>query len=63
LTDEITGLAKNKNIRVFNVRYSMADIKQAIGFKAAVMTVDDEGLANSIINKLNENKSGEERDL
>ena len=45
------------------MKYTMLDIKQALSFKAAVFTVDDEGFAKSLIAKLNENQSGEERSI
>ncbi len=63
LSDEISGLAKAHNKIVYDVRYTMLDIKQALSFKAAVFTVDDDGLAKSLIAKLKENQSGEERIL
>jgi ribosomal protein L7Ae-like RNA K-turn-binding protein len=63
LSEEISGIAKAKNIKVYDVKYTMLDIKQALSFKAAVFTVDDEGFARSLIAKLNENQSGEERIL
>lgn len=63
LFDEISGLAKAHNKTVYDVRYTMLDIKQALSFKAAVFTVDDDGLAKSLIAKLKENQSGEERIL
>ena len=63
LSDEVSGLAKSHGKTVYNVRYTMLDIKQALSFKAAVFTVDDEGFAKSLIVKLNENQSGEERIL
>lgn len=63
LSDEISGIAKTKEITVYDVKYTMLDIKQALSFKAAVFTVDDEGFAKSLIAKLNENQSGEERSI
>ena len=63
LSDEISGLAQAHNKTVYDVKYTMLDIKQALSFKAAVFTVDDEGFAKSLIAKLNENQSGEERIL
>lgn len=63
LSKEISGLAQSKKITVYDVRYTMLDIKQALSFKAAVFTVDNEGFAKSLIAKLNENQSGEERSL
>lgn len=63
LFDEISGIASTKGIKIYDVRYSMLDIKQALSFKAAVFTVDDEGFAKSLVAKLNENQSGEERSL
>lgn len=63
LSDEISGLAKTHNITVYDVRYTMLEIKQALSFKAAVFTVDDEGFAKSLIAKFKENQSGEERIL
>ena len=63
LSDEISGLAMAHNKTVYDVKYTMLDIKQALSFKAAVFTVDDEGFAKSLIAKLKENQSGEERIL
>ncbi|MBP9987925.1 MAG: ribosomal L7Ae/L30e/S12e/Gadd45 family protein [Ruminococcus sp.] len=63
LIDEIEGLAQNKEIRIFYIKQTMLDIRSAVGFKAAVFSVDDDGFAKSLINKLNENKNGEERSL
>lgn len=63
LNDEISGIAKAKGIGIYDVKYSMTDIKQALSFKAAVFTVDDEGFAKLLVAKLNENQSGEERSL
>ncbi|HCT15981.1 MAG TPA: 50S ribosomal protein L7ae [Ruminococcaceae bacterium] len=61
LSDEISGIAQTKEIPVYDVKYSMLDIKQALSFKAAVFTVDDDGFAKPLIAKLKENQSGEER--
>ncbi len=63
LKDEISSLAEKAEVKVFDVKYTMLDIKNAISFKAAVFTVDDEGFAKSLINKINDNKSGKERGL
>ncbi len=63
LRDEISGIARDKGVAIYDVKYSMTDIKQALSFKAAVFTVDDEGFAKLLIAKLNENQSGEERSL
>lgn len=63
LSEEISGLARAKNIKIYDVKYTMLEIKQALSFKAAVFTVDDEGFARSLISKLKENQSGEERSL
>lgn len=63
LNDEISGIAKAKGVGIYDVKYSMTDIKQALSFKAAVFTVDDEGFAKLLVAKLNENQSGEERSL
>ncbi len=63
LSDEISGIAESHNVPVYDVKYTMFDIKQALSFKAAVFTVDDEGFAKSLIAKLKENQSGEERSL
>ena len=63
LNDEITALAENAGVRIFDVSYSMMDIKNATAFKAAVFTVDDEGFARTLIKKINENESGKERGL
>lgn len=63
LSEEIYGIAKSKDVKTYDVKYTMLDIKQALSFKAAVFTVDDEGFAKSLIAKLNENQTGEERSL
>ena len=63
LSDEISVPANAHNKTVYDVSYTMLDIKQALSFKAAVFTVDDEGFAKSLIAKLKENQSGEERIL
>ena len=63
LNEEITALAEKAGVRIFDVSYSMMDIKAAISFKAAVLTIDDEGFAKSLIKKINENESGKERGL
>lgn len=63
LNDEITALAENAGVRIFDVSYSMMDIKNATAFKAAVFTVDDEGFSKTLIRKFNDNKSGKERGL
>lgn len=63
LEEEIAGLAKTKEIEIIHIEQTMLDIKSAIGFKAAVFSVDDNGFAKSLIKKLNENKNREERSL
>ena len=63
LNDEISSLAKNAGVKIFDVSYSMLDIKAATNFKAAVFTVDDEGFSKTLIKKFNDNKSGKERGL
>lgn len=63
LNDEISALADNAGVKIFDVNYSMLDIKAATSFKAAVFTVDDEGFAKTLIKKFNDNKSGKERGL
>lgn len=63
LKEEISSLSEKAGVRTFDVSYSMMDIKYATNFKAAVFTVDDEGFANSLINKINDNQTGKERGL
>ena len=63
LNEEISALAENAGVKIFDVSYSMLDIKNATNFKAAVFTVDDEGFAKTLIKKFNDNKSGKERGL
>lgn len=63
LKNEISSLSKKAEVKIFDVAYSMLDIKNATSFKAAVFTVDDEGFARTLINKFNDNKSGKERGL
>lgn len=63
LKDEFSSLSKKAEVKIFDVSYSMLDIKNATSFKAAVFTVDDEGFARTLINKINDNKSGKERGL
>ncbi len=61
LKEEISSLAEKAEVKIFDVNYTMLDIKNATRFKAAVFTVDDEGFAKILINKFNDNKSGKER--
>ena len=61
LSEEIIGLAKKAQTKIYTVDYTMFDIQQSTGFKAGVFTVDDAGFAKSLIKKLNDNKSGKER--
>lgn len=61
LDGEISFLAQDAGVTLYGVDYNQLDIRQATGFKASVFTVDDEGFAKSLINKLNDNKHGEER--
>ena len=61
LDGEISFLAEKAGVRLYSVSYTQLDIRQATGFKASVFTIDDAGFADSFINKLNENKNGEER--
>lgn len=51
LSGEICHAAEygSKNIQVLITHYTMPDITRAIGTKAAVLTVDDEGFANRIL--------------
>ncbi len=63
LKEEISSIADKAEVKVFDVSYTMLDIKNATSFKAAVFTVDDEGFAKTLINKFNDNKSGKERGL
>ena len=63
LNEEISALAKSAGVRAFDVSYTMLDIKNAVSFKAAVFTVDDEGFAKTLFNKFNDNKSGKEQGL
>ncbi|MBP3442143.1 MAG: ribosomal L7Ae/L30e/S12e/Gadd45 family protein [Clostridia bacterium] len=63
LNEEITALAEKAEVRIVDVSYTMLDIKNAVSFKAAVFTVDDEGFAKTLINKFNDNESGKERGL
>ena len=61
LEEEITFLAQKAGVTLYGVDYTQLDIRQATGFKASVFTVDDAGFAKSLINKLTDNKHGEER--
>lgn len=61
LCGEITFLAENAEVQLYSLSYTMFDIRQATGFKASVFTVDDAGFAKSFIQKLKDNKTGEER--
>ena len=63
LNEEITSLAQKAEVIIVDVSYTMLDIKNAVSFKAAVFTVDDEGFAKTLIKKFNENKSGKQRGL
>lgn len=61
LNGEISNLAEAADKPLYAVKYTMLEIGQATGFKASVFTVDDAGFAKSFIQKLNDNKTGEER--
>lgn len=63
LNEEITALAEKAEVRIVDVSYTMLDIKNAVSFKAAVFTVDDDGFAKTLIKKFNDNESGKERGL
>ncbi len=63
LREEISLLSEKVGVKIFDVSYSMMDIKYATSFKAAVFTVDDEGFAKTLIKKFYDNKSGKERGL
>ena len=63
LKDEISSLSEKAGVRIYDVSYSMLDIKNATSFKAAVFTVDDEGFAKTLIKKFNDNNTGKERGL
>lgn len=63
LCQEICGLAEKAETPVVFVTYTMADIKQAAAFKAAVFTVDDDGFSKAILKKINDNQTGKERGL
>ena len=45
---------QNKNIPVIITKYETLTLSKAIGSKAAVMTVDDEGFAKALQEKYNE---------
>ena len=46
---------ENKNIPVLITNYETLTLSKAIGSKAAVMTVDDEGFAKALNERYNEN--------
>ena len=46
---------ENKNIPVLMTKYETLTLSKAIGSKAAVMTVDDEGFAKALNERYNEN--------
>lgn len=45
----------NKNIPFIEAGYKTTELSKAIGFKAAVITIDDEGFANKIRSLFSEN--------
>lgn len=45
---------QGKNIPVLITKYETAELSQAIGSKAAVMTVDDDGFAKALKSRYNE---------
>ncbi|MBQ7548556.1 MAG: ribosomal L7Ae/L30e/S12e/Gadd45 family protein [Clostridia bacterium] len=63
LKEEMRGLSERRDVPFFAVGYTMDTLRTAVGQRTAVITANDENLALPLINKLNENKSGEERDL
>lgn len=62
LVEEISGLSERNNIKTYFIKYTMLEIKTAIGVKSAVMSVDDSGFAKSLIEKLNNNGRNEAYD-
>ena len=49
---------ENKNIPVIVTDYSLMELSSAVGSKAAVISVDDEGFAKALIAKYNLSKKG-----
>lgn len=45
---------ENKNIPVAVVNYTITELSKAIGSKAAVITVTDEGFASALVKRLSE---------
>lgn len=58
--EKILIAARENNVKTVSLKYTMFDLKEATGVKAAVVTIDDEGFAKSVLKKINENMSGEE---
>ena len=54
---------EGRDIPVRMLFSTIEEICKATGLKSAVVTVNDEGFAKTLINKLNDNKSGKERGL
>jgi ribosomal protein L7Ae-like RNA K-turn-binding protein len=47
---------EKKNIPVIIVSYTITELSRAIGSKAAVLTVTDEGFASALIRRYEENQ-------
>lgn len=57
LVNEITHACnyENKNIPVIITKYTITELSAAIGSKAAVLSIDDEGFAKALKEKYTEN--------
>jgi len=55
LAEEFAYLANEANVPLYEIPATSLDIKQATQYKAAVVTVDDKGFAEKIVNILTHN--------
>ena len=62
--DEFVNLCENHKIPVFRISPTINELHRTIGYKAGIITVNDQGFASSVMKKLTtENEPGEEHDI
>ena len=62
--DEFVNLCENHKIPVFRISPTLNELHRTIGYKAGIITVNDQGFASSVMKKLTtENEPGEEHDI
>lgn len=56
---EATAVYKDRNVPLIHLKYTMEQIQKAIGSRAGVITINDEGFAKKL-KELNEKLNGED---